>query len=1115
MESKTAGDLGRNVSWLFGAGTSVGLSDGELIGRVASRQIEVAEVAFETILARHGAMVLAVCRQVLGDADGAEDAFQATFLIMLRRADSLRAGEPGSLGPWLHGVAYRTALKARQATARRRAREQERERRAARSVDEEPSTTLERGELQALVHQEVNRLSAKYRAPVVLCYFEGRTHDEAAAVLQWPVGTVRGRLARARELLRARIERRGVAPSSVLGAIKFQPLGRLELPSRLLEATVTSASNAMHATSLGAFVNRMFQRLVLVRPRVSVGFLAMALTTAGLALALRGAPASQALPPSEIPPKAVSQARVSSKPVDHGDEPLPDHARLRISSTRFNHGKVINKVLYTPDGKSMVALDRTVLVWDAETGRKLRVIGGPEIVLRDIALAPDGLTLATLDNQGVLRLWELASGREIRRWHQVAGNPGHLTFSPDGRTLAAEIPTQDPATRKETHTITLWDLTSPTERRRKFAGDWRDLHALVFTPDGKTLITASNDNGSRIVGAEPERGSIRLWDVGTGEERRRISVERFDVRSIAVSPDGRVMAAGVSDRTIRIYDVTTGEERVPRLGRELALAANPQRAADGPMLGNRDPLVMTSLAFSPNGSLVASGACGTGNTGSSLLADVYIWDVARAREVRHIPAHQGWVRSLSFSPDGRTLASTGGEPVIRLWDSATGQEIVAATGHRSAIRNLVVSQADSTIFTAGQDGTIRRWDGASGRELGIIAQFTHAADTMAVAPDGDTLLVGGYNGGTFALWNITERREIRTFPRVDPRNPVRHVAFSPDGKTVASEWRIWDAATGQVVVTFRDRDDQKNQSANFFPIFYSPDGTQIITTENEGARIWDIRSGKEVRWAVRAKIHHDRVALSPDGRYLATGGLVSNMRGSEPDPQIHLWELASGQKVATLEGHKESTRGLAFSPDGRWLASCSGGYRTSNDQTVRVWDVATGREVCRFEGHLGAVNAVAFTPDGRSVVSGSDDATVLIWDVADLGNHRSGGEPMSDDALRTRWAELAGDDARVADRAGWALSVPSAVGFLREHVKPVRAAAPKGIPAANGPVAPPEVLRTMRAIAALERVGTDEARGVLDRIAQGNPDALETREAKSVVIRWNRRTSIRADSPIR
>ena len=524
---------------------------------------------------------------------------------------------------------------------------------------------------------------------------------------------------------------------------------------------------------------------------------------------------------------------------------------------------------------------------------------------------------------------------------------------------------------------------------------------------------------------------------------------------------------------------------------------------------------MNCLAFSPDGSILAAGACGTGDTGSSQLADVYVFDVARAKELRHFPVHQGWVKCLSFSPDGQTLASAGPEPMIRLWKVANGQEVFTQSGHRSRIRNLVVSPADSTIFTAGQDGTIRHWDTATGRELGVIARFAEEADTMAVAPDGKTLLLGGYLGGRFALWSIAERREIRSLARIDPRNPVRHVAFSPDGKTVASEWRIWDVTTGQVLVTFRDRDDQKNFQANFFPIFYSPDGTEIITTEPEGARVWNISSGKQSRWAVRAKIHHDRVALSADGRYLATGGLVAHLQGSEPDPPIHLWELASGQEVATMEGHKESTRGLAFSPDSRLLASCSGGNFSSNDQTVRIWELATGRELRRFDGHLGAVNAVAFTPEGRSVVSGGDDATAIVWDVSDLAGLRNAPEPITNEGLRTRWAELAGSDARAAHRAAWALSVPSAVGFLRERLQPATSADPKGIPAVSGPIAPPEVLRTLRAIAALERVGTREARAVLEHLAHGNPGAIQTRDARSSLNRLKRQPELQTDSSIK
>src|SRR5207302_347659 len=135
----------------------------------------------------------------------------------------------------------------------------------------------------------------------------------------------------------------------------------------------------------------------------------------------------------------------------------------------------------------------------------------------------------------------------------------------------------------------------------------------------------------------------------------------------------------------------------------------------------------------------------------------------------------------------------------------------------------------------------------------------------------------------------------------------------------------------------------------------------------------------------------------------------------------------------------------------------------------------------------------------------SEDATALVWDVSDLRDSRESGMRLTPDVLKSRWDELAGDDARAAYRATWALSVPSAVAFLREHLCPATSPDPNGVPAAIGPIAPPEVLRTLRAIAALERVGTPEARAVLERMARGNPDAIETRDAKSALDRLSRR----------
>ncbi len=266
------------------------------------------------------------------------------------------------------------------------------------------------------------------------------------------------------------------------------------------------------------------------------------------------------------------------------------------------------------------------------------------------------------------------------------------------------------------------------------------------------------------------------------------------------------------------------------------------------------------------------------------------------------------------------------------------------------------------------------------RELGIIARFPDPADSWALAPDGKTLLVGGGHGRRFALWSVSQRREIRRFPRVNDSRPLRALAWSPDGKTVAAEERVWDAETGQVVVTFQNPDGEWAVSCGF----YCPDGRQVIARERGGARIWDIATGKPMRWAIRSDTVRWLNALSPDGRFAASGGIVARYQNGKIDPPIRIWELASGQEVATLEGHEESTQSLVFFPGGRFLVSGSGDRRTAHDATVRVWDLATAHELRRFEGHRGAVNAVALTPDGRSVVSGSEDATALVWDVSDL-----------------------------------------------------------------------------------------------------------------------------------
>ena len=209
------GEVGR----CFRKARATGASDEQLLSRFTSAR-DHSSAAFEAIVQRHGPMVLETCRRLLGgDPHAAEDAFQATFMVLARRADAINSGPSGSLGPWLHEVACRTARKARVAGLRR----EKRERRTARDRETtvaESSNDVDELDDYRVLHEEVTRLPAKHRAAVVLCYFEGLTHDQAAASLRWPVGTVRGYLARARDRLRTRLIRRGVVPAVAVACLE-------------------------------------------------------------------------------------------------------------------------------------------------------------------------------------------------------------------------------------------------------------------------------------------------------------------------------------------------------------------------------------------------------------------------------------------------------------------------------------------------------------------------------------------------------------------------------------------------------------------------------------------------------------------------------------------------------------------------------------------------------------------------------------------------------------------------------------------------------------------------------------------------------------------------------
>ncbi len=276
MAHGASGPLARFIRRLSGPGTGAP-SDGELLAAFVTGGDES---AFADLVRRHGPMVLNVCSHMLDDAHAAEDVFQATFLVLIRKAKSI--GKPESVGSWLHGVAVRLAAKARGDRARRR----DRERQAPRMASIEASDEALWRDLRPVLHEEVENLPARYRAPFVLCYLEGKTNEEAAALLGWPKGTVLSSLSRARERLRQRLTRRGIVLSAAaLGTLVSERAAPAAVPTALIDATVSAGSSLASGTvavSVMAHVDGLARTMLLARLKTSMALAVVAGAALGI-----------------------------------------------------------------------------------------------------------------------------------------------------------------------------------------------------------------------------------------------------------------------------------------------------------------------------------------------------------------------------------------------------------------------------------------------------------------------------------------------------------------------------------------------------------------------------------------------------------------------------------------------------------------------------------------------------------------------------------------------------------------------------------------------------------------------------------------------------------------
>lgn len=604
---------------------------------------------------------------------------------------------------------------------------------------------------------------------------------------------------------------------------------------------------------------------------------------------------------------------------DRQGDPLPAQSLSRVGTLRFRGDARLKGLVTSPGGRWMATLteENTLEVWDSERGQRLFALTTEDDAdLYDVAFSPDEKLLAAATSSGVAR-WSLPDGAPLEAWAPSDQPLRAVAFGQSRRDRWLAAGGDDKA-------VYLWNLDTE-ELERTLDAHQGPISDLSFDPGGGALISASQD------------GTWIAWSPSTGRQGKSATAHSGGpVFAAAVHPNGKTLATSGNDDNIHLWDL--------RSGRQQRSIKCPEGAP-------------TSLVFDQGGAVLA---------GTSPLSPVQTWDARSGRLLRNLKAVRA--RAVAFSGDGQRLFAAGRG--LDQWDVRSGTDLLSSLGHRGHIVALAFTQQGNALLTAGADRGLFLWEASTGYQLQALPSRKPLRD-LDIA-QGTSLLAYANEDSDIHLFDLDtgQQRHLRAHSQ-----PGTAVAFSRGGQRLATGAQdatilLWDPATGQQQRSFL------GSSGRVRSLHWSGDGRMLASSleagwfddKEESVVVWHARNGSLLfRLPFPADQAAYGAAFSPDGAQLATvhagGG-------------VHLYDVLSSQRVASLQGHSGDVYAVAFSPDGRRLATAGA------DGLVLIWDIAQRQQIDQLEGHKGPIRDLAFSPDGLRLASASDDTTVLVWQLS-------------------------------------------------------------------------------------------------------------------------------------